>query len=165
MFGVETDSSVGVRGKSSGGFKRNIPFLMELAFDDQLVVLALDAQLLDGSVRGGKDILVQDLSQGLATDRNFGRGQDEGEGVFVVEDNDVAGVGWRELALQANDMDGDGLTEVIHDILHRNLHSVRIRRIAGLSMHIVRQKIENRREEEDRSNSERSQDRGGHHEN
>src|ERR1700729_3111452 len=103
MFGVEPDSSVGVRGKSSGGFKRNIPFLMELAFDDQLVVLALDAQILTLSVRGGKAILVQDLSPALATDRNFGRGQADAEGVFFVKDNDVSGVGWRELALQAND--------------------------------------------------------------
>ena len=83
---------------------------------------------------------------------------------LVVKDNDVAGVGWRELALQANDMDGDGPTKVIHDILHRNLHSVHIWRIAGLSRHIVRQKGENRREE-DRSNSEPRQHRGGHHEN
>ena len=146
VVGANPDTTVGFGGESSGGFKRDVGFLRELAFHDELIVVALEAEVLDGSVGGRKDIFVQDLGERVAADGNFGGGENEGEGILVVENDGGSGLGGSERPLKLGDVDGDRIGVVIKDVLHGELDRVGIGGCGGLTYRGER--LEQRSEEE-----------------
>ncbi len=121
VVGANPDTTVGFGGESSGGFKRDVSFLWEFAFHDELIVLALEAEVLDGSIGGRKNIFVQDLGERVAADGYFGGRENQGEGFLVVEKDGGSGLGGSERSLKLGDVDRDRIGVVVHDVLHGEL--------------------------------------------
>jgi hypothetical protein len=133
MFGAEADSAVRIGRNRARGFEWNITFLVDLAFYDQLIVIAFHGQAFDGSILRRENVFIQHLRERFAAYGNLRRHQVKRERILVVENYDRSRLGWSEMSVQLNDVHGNPVGEVVRDIFHLELNGVRVRCCAGLS--------------------------------
>lgn len=122
MLGVQVNSSIWLCHENAFGFEENVTFLMKFAFYDEPIILAFDAEILNGRVGSGQHVFIQHLRESIATDRNLRRRQSEREGILVVEYDDCSRSSGKKRALQSDDVYGYRLCVVIGHVPHGNLH-------------------------------------------
>ena len=118
FFSFDAQASVGINGKSAGGFERDVALAVQLAFDDELTVFDGDIQIFERGVFGGEDVGIHDLGESCGSERNSAGGDADFEGSFVVEDGHIEFTSGPEFSGESLDVGGGFGGEMEHDVAH-----------------------------------------------
>jgi len=118
FFSFDAQASVGINGKSAGGFERDVALAVQLAFDDELTVFDGNIQIFEWGIFCGEDVGIHDLGESCRGERDSARGDANFEGSFVVEDRHIEFAGGPEFAGESFDVSGGSGGEMEHDVAH-----------------------------------------------